>query len=458
MSHIRHTLIASLAAATVLTLMSACSDFLDITPTGKVIAKTGEEYRELLTYEYDNFPTDRGLSTLRGDELTLSPTITSSYDYDSYFDIWRWNDIAPSTTTSSFGWRRYYHAIYIANYIIEHQGEITNASQADINQLVGESYMMRAYCHFLLANLYAEPYTQVDPDTTRGVPLMLKADVNAVPYCSSLKAVYNQVLADINQASQLLNVSQWPTGKNYRFNKISAQALRSRVCLYMGRWKDALDAADSVISSHPDLEDLNTSKTLPNAYNSVESIVALENNMPAAYVGIGSPNTSFISLYQSGDLRRTTFYRRVTSSRYTLLKGGSETYACTFRSAEFYLTAAECAACLGDTATARRRLGALLQRRFNATGYAAQMQRLATMDAAELVQEARDERARELAFEGHRWFDLRRTTEPQLTKTYQQQTFTLQQHDSRYTLRFPSEAVEANPNLAVWPVNNNTQH
>lgn len=446
---------ALLAAAIVTMLMTACSDFLDITPTGKVIAKTGEEYRELITYEYKYFPSDRGLTTLRGDEMVLSPSVTSSYDYDSYFDIWRWNDVAPATTTTSFGWRRYYHAIYIANYIIEHQHEISDASQSDIDQLVGESYMMRAYCHFLLANLYAEPYTQVDPDTTRGVPLMLEADVNSVPYCSSLKEVYDQVLADISQASKLLNVTEWPSGQNYRFNKISAEALRARVCLYMGQWKEALEAAETVIEAHPALEDMNTSKILPNAYNSVESIVALENIMPAAYVGIGSPNKDLVALYQSGDLRRTSFYRRISSSRYTLLKGGSETYLCSFRSAEAYLTAAESAACLGDAATARKWLSALLKCRFNAAGYAAQMERLNDMDAAALIEEARNERTRELAFEGHRWFDLRRTTEPQLTKTYQDQTFTLGQHDSRYTLRFPSEAIEANPNLAVWPVNSN---
>ena len=47
---------------------TSCDDFLDITPTGKVIAKTGKEYRALLTYEYKNFPEDRGLATLRSDE------------------------------------------------------------------------------------------------------------------------------------------------------------------------------------------------------------------------------------------------------------------------------------------------------------------------------------------------------------------------------------------------------
>lgn len=101
--------------------LTSCDDFLDITPTGKVIAKTGKEYRALLTYEYKNFPEDRGLSTLRGDEMTLSNASTSEEDRNSYLDIWAWKDGEQQSTTVSFGWRRYYHAIYIANYIIEHQ-------------------------------------------------------------------------------------------------------------------------------------------------------------------------------------------------------------------------------------------------------------------------------------------------------------------------------------------------
>ena len=145
--------------------LTGCDDFLDITPTGKVIAKTGKEYRALLTYEYKNFPEDRGLSTLRSDELTN--TKFNSNDYDSYFDIWAWNDVNPQSTKNSFGWRRYYHAIYISNYIIENKNNITEATADEISQLVGEAYMMRAYCHFLLVNLYAEPYTHCTPATTR---------------------------------------------------------------------------------------------------------------------------------------------------------------------------------------------------------------------------------------------------------------------------------------------------
>ena len=433
-------------------LFASCNDFLDITPTGRIIAKTGEEYRELLTYEYKYFPSDRALTTVRSDEMTMMPGFTSDLDYSTYFDLWRWNDDAPSTTTTYFGWRRYYHAIYIANYIIEHKNDITNASSDDLEQLVCEIYNMRAFCDFLLDNLYAENYTHCNPDTTRGVPLMLKADVNAIPRSSSLKDVYAQVLADITEAEQHLNVQSWETGLNYRFNTVSAKCLRARVCLYMGNWQGALDASKAVIQAHPDLEDMTSSSSvLPDRYDSKESIQALETMMDGKYILIGRPAQSLISLYPSGDQRRTKFYRRITSSTSTLLKGGSEQFNCTFRSAEFYLTAAEAAARLGQRSVAEDYLKQLAIKRYNATAYATFVANMATLTDNQLTDEIVNERTRELAFEGHRWYDLRRTTMPALTKSYQSDTFQLNTADRRYTMRFPTEAVEANPAIEQWP-------
>ena len=56
-------------------LLTSCDDFLDIQPTGKVIAKTCEEYRALLTDVYNNFPDDRALTPLRSAERRLDPAI-----------------------------------------------------------------------------------------------------------------------------------------------------------------------------------------------------------------------------------------------------------------------------------------------------------------------------------------------------------------------------------------------
>ena len=423
----------------------SCDNFLDITPTGKVIASTGEEYRAMLTYEYKYFPKDRHMTTVRTDELKFSGS-TASSDLDAYLDLWLWKDENPSPTTSYFSWRSYYHAIYIANYIIEHQEEITDASAKTINQLVGEAYMMRAYCHFLLVNLYAEPYTHCTPATTRGVPMMLEADVNAIPGSSSVETIYQQVLSDIAEAEQRLNVTKWDEGENYRFNTISAQALRARTYLYMGRWQEALTAAKAVIAAHGDLEDLNVSSALlPESYQSAENIVALEQFSSNLSTVINQPSNDFISLYRTGDQRKSKYFKRATSTTWTLLK--SDGY-CSFRSAEAYLTAAEAAAQLNDLTGAIDLLKPLLQKRLNATAYQETLDLMTPMNQSQLLQEIYDERARELAFEGHRWYDLRRTTQPALTRTYGGQTYTLT--PEKYTMRFPTEAVESNPEIERW--------
>lgn len=429
-------------------MMVSCNDFLDITPTGKVIAETGDEYRALLTYEYKYFTKDRYMTTVRTDEVMMDKTKSSSTDLDAYLDLWRWKDDNPSPTTSYFSWRSYYHAIYIANYIIEHKDKIKDATRDEVEQLVGESYMMRAYCHFLLVNLYAEPYTHCIPGKTRGVPMQLKADVNAVPYSCSVDSVYRQVLSDLDEAEKYLNVDEWESGKQYRFNKVSAQFLRARASLYMGQWNDALQAAKKVLASHDKLENLNTASVLPNAYNSVENIVALERFSSNLYTVINMPSAQFVSLYRSGDQRRTKFYKRVTSSTYSLLKGGSDEFTSTFRTSEAYLTASEASARLGHTEDAIAYLKPLMSNRLNASAYQTTEELMADMTQEELIQEILDERARELAFEGHRWYDLRRTTRPALKREYAGEEFTIT--PEQYTMRFPTEAVEANPGIEIW--------
>ena len=81
---------------------------------------------------------------------------------------------------------------------------------------------------------------------------------------------------------------------------------------------------------------------------------------------------------------------------------------------------------------------------------------LDTLGQEALRKEIAVERQRELAYQGHRWFDLRRTTQPKLIKVFEKadtispDTLMLLQGDERYTLRFPSEALEANPGLENW--------
>lgn len=430
-------------------LLVSCDKFLDIQPTGKVIAKTGEEYRALLTGVYNTFPTDRSLTTLRTDELVVDGGSVTAEDYNTYFDIWTWNDITPDEKTTSWSWRQFYHIIYIASYVIDKQSEITEASPADINQLVGEAYMLRAYSYSILVNLFGKPYTKCDPTTELAVPLMVTPDVEMVIGRSTVEAVYQQILSDINMAKQKLVIDKWEDDLKYRFNKISADALLARVCLYMGRWQQALDAAKAVVAAYPELEDLTTtSYTMPDKYTSKEAIVSLEQVMKSSYKGIGYPDAKFISSITTGDLRKNRYFKAKTSQIYDLLKGGANECRSTFRSAEFYLTAAEAAARLGKLEEAIDLMSTMVKNRYLAARQTTTINSMKSMTQDRLIDFILEDRRVELCFEGHRWFDLRRTTQQKIVKTFSDVTYTLEEGDNRYTIVIPREAISANPMLS----------
>lgn len=425
-------------------LFSSCDSFLDIEPVGKVIPTTAPEFRSLITEAYVTVPDDRGLASFRSDEIRLDATMSSN-DLGSYLDIWRWNDDAPDENTASFSWRQFYHVLFIANYVIESEKLMTDGSTDEIKQMVGEAYMLRAYMHFILANLHAPAYTACNPEHTPAIPLKLDSDVEGILTRDMLEDVYAAIQNDLDAAERNLNVDEWEAGYNYRFTTLSVDALRSRVMLYMGKWKEAREAADRVLAVKSTLSAIGSE--LPNAYNSSENILALEQVMTAQYARAFKVNRDFYNLYSTSDLRRRAYFNQVTTSNILLIKGGSNSYTCSVRVAEMLLNAAEAACREGLTDKAAEYLLTLQRTRYNDQG-AAKEAAVAAMDADQLLKEILDERARELAFEGHRWFDLRRTTRPRIERTYRNETFVLEENDPRYTIRIPAEAVAANPGLA----------
>jgi len=424
--------------------LTGCDSFLDIQPVGKVIPTTAGEFRSLITEAYSNVPYDRGLTSFRTDEVLLDATMDGN-DLNSYLDIWRWNDTSAEQKTASFSWRTFYHVLFIANYTIESEKLMTDGSNDEIRQMVGEAYMLRALMHFNLVNLYAPAYTTCNPSTTKAVPLKLDSDVEGVLSRSSVEEVYKSILDDLDSAEDYLNTSAWELGYNYRFNTLSPDAMRSRVYLYMGKWSESLEASKRVLAERPQLSSV--SSELPNAYNSVENIVALEQTMQSQYARTIKVDRNFFAKYSSTDLRRRAYFRQVTTSNITVIKGGSNTYSCTFRSGEMYLNAAEAAWHLGQYDDARQYTADIYAARYS-DGGSAKTAALEAMADDAVLGEILDERARELAFEGHRWFDLRRNGQPRMERTYRGEAYVLEQGDARYTLRIPAEAITANPGLA----------
>ena len=186
--------------APLMLVLSACDDYLDIQPVGKVIPTTATEFRALMTEAYVTVPDDRGLASFRGDEMKLD--VTNPMDIESYKDIWIWNDNAASENTSTFSWRNFYHVLFIANYVIESESTMTDGTPQEISQMVGEAYMLRAYMHFILSNLHAPAYTKCDPAVTKAVPLKVDSNVGSHPHARSmLSDIYAQILPTLTPHS-----------------------------------------------------------------------------------------------------------------------------------------------------------------------------------------------------------------------------------------------------------------
>lgn len=423
--------------------MTSCDDYLDIQPEGKVIPETLQDFRAVMTRGYGVYPQHKSLTTLRGDELTLN----EFDDQLTYIkDIYIWKDANPDPATTSFQWAQLYNTVFYTNVVINDGGSKIPASE-EKNQLLGEAHALRALTYFDLVNLFGKPYNAATSGSDRGVPLALEVDLeqNFVP--ESVANVYNQILFDIDQAKGLLNQSSQATGFNYRFSKAAIYALEARVRLYRNEWQNALDAANTALTYKNQLVDLNTTASLPNKYNSVESVMALEDAFINSLKSASFASADLISAYnQSNDLRFPLYFQ-ASGSRYRFLKGGEQEQKCTFRTSELYLIKAEALSKLGSLPEAKATVLTLAQKRYTPTGYTQLETQVNAMAGEDFTAFLFEERRRELAVEGHRWFDLRRANQKQIIHQLDGENYTLIQNDPRYTLPYPKNAQLNNPNL-----------
>lgn len=429
-------------------LLSSCDSYLDIQPIGKVIPTTLADYRALFTTAYSKELNDKGVCDVRTDIASVLQSDQVTTPRNSFGDIEKWNDGNPSASTRQFGWSSYYANIYYANAIISKKNEILEGSQEDINQLVGEAYLMRAYMHFILVNLYGEPYTKTGALNTKAIPLKFDLELEVITPRNTVKEIYTSILEDIVSAHQLMNKKVWETQYAYRFSKLSVDALESRVYLYMGEWEKSYEASERVLIENSNLENLNIEDSkLPNNFESTERITAYENILNSDYTTSFVVTPAFYQKYEEGkDLRRTKYFTN-SSGYYISAKSGESKFKCTFRTGEIYLNSAEAAAHLNKLPEARTRLLKLMENRYSPEAYQEKKDLVNAMNQEEIITEILNERALELAFEGHRWFDLRRTTRPEIKKEIAGSTYILGQNDSRYTLRIPQDAIDANPGL-----------
>ncbi len=169
-----------------------------------------------------------------GDNVALSGTTT-----DALFFTYNYNNLATSGRVNNF-WTSGYQAIVGCNKMI---ALTTEGESEETDQLIGENYYLRAYAYFELVNVFGRPYNQGRDNL--GVPLKLSSQIDDLPDRNTVGEVYDQVVADLLKAESLMSVNK----SNSYATKEAAQALLSRVYLYMEENQKSIDYANKVISS-----------------------------------------------------------------------------------------------------------------------------------------------------------------------------------------------------------------
>jgi len=124
--------------------------------------------------------------------------------------------------------------------------DVVNA--ADRDRVEGEALFLRALFHFDLVRFYGLQYEPGTTNSQLGVPIIATPTrgINESSFVSrnTVEEVYNQVIADLTRASDLL-----PTSNGVFATKGAADALLARVYLQKGDYQNARDRANTVISS-----------------------------------------------------------------------------------------------------------------------------------------------------------------------------------------------------------------
>lgn len=321
-----------------------------------------------------------------------------------------------------------YALIRACNFVINNIDKFREENPPQSDNLKGQAYLIRAITYFQLVNIYAQSYNYTPGGTHPGVAYIKTDDwTDAVKGRQSVAEVYQEMIQDVQNAYQLLPQTAIST---LCPSKTTAQAILSRLYLfkedYTASKNQALETLKktgllSIQMGYPD----NVYKLLPQAQT--ETLFQLP---PLKFIVSGIPNYAGIYLGRylripsyvatidianlltanSNDVRSKWITtpgngnKMVTKFPIDIVGTGDESwqyYQCVIRSSEVCLNAAESYARLNMEDSARYYLHLLRSR-------ADVQAKPISVGGSALLDSIKQERRKELSFEGFRMFDLQR--------------------------------------------------
>ena len=356
---------------------------------------------------------------------------------------WFWFDCvynvkARYTTTSwrSYDlWNAYYTWISNANYILAAEETMEGTSE-ERGYALGQAYAIRAYSYYMLAQSFARTYKGHESEPC--CPIYTEpttADTEGQPR-STVQQVYDLIVSDMNKALEYLEGTSRKHISHIGYDV--ALGLQARIALTMEDWATAKSAAEAAIAASgckilPVESFMGTNDADAANVMWAADIIADQSGMYASFFSHMSTGVSYGSSARKQINKELYAKMGATDSRLAWWdptdsgngEGGYQQKKFEFsdlqtwmgdyiwmRVEEMYLTAAEAACRMGDEATAKQHLMALMSQRDKSytcdhlSGTA--MGKLTNDWTGSLLEEITIQRRIELWGEAGRIYDIRR--------------------------------------------------
>jgi len=451
---------------------TSCESFLDREPT-MTISKS-EMFKDIdgLNYAtiglYSSFASFYNgpfipYSECRSGNLRLAKTMTAAYSsrMQPSYEFKNMYDDTSDGTNGFYG--ELYEMLNQANDIIVACNTNSYANTAEKDRCYGEALFFRALLHFSLCNLYVQPYIASNLGNIPAIVLMDKP-IEMFSYLtrSKLYKVYDQIIADLKKAELLLANNSRTTGiKQAWVSQAAAQALLARVYLYKNDWKNAVVYSNKVIANssfglatNAEYESYWKSTSASNEDIMIVDLSNINSRIISTYYGIPDTEKSVYfcvskdlkKLYSDTDVRSKLIVplpgdiRDTVITKYKSL-GIKERYMSLFRMSEMYLIRAEASAEDADVVQARSDLNTIRQRADVGAP-------TISLSGQALIDAIMVEKRKELAFEGHTYYDFIRKGKGITRTDYNGvDNKDVPFPSEKLILPFPKSAVEHNPNL-----------
>ncbi len=229
-------------------LLVSCSDFLNVSPDNRATVDSEKKITSLLVSAYPD-QSSWLLCELSSDNVDDNGSAWTT-DTPLEKQAFTWDDATEIEQDSPQEiWNGYYHAIATANQALKSIDDLGNPES--LNPQKGEALMCRAYCHFVLVNVFCKSFGS-NSTTDLGIPYIEKPETTVSPSYDrgNVAGVYEKINTDLTEALPLLDDQIYKIPK-YHFNKKAAYAFATRFNLFYRKYDKVIEYSKVVLTSNP---------------------------------------------------------------------------------------------------------------------------------------------------------------------------------------------------------------